>query len=98
VVLVFATPLLCASRVCGPVVDIAEEVKAERGDEAEFIHQEIYKNNSVDQGFRPQVIQWGLPSEPWVFTIDAEGNVAARLEGAFSARELNEAIDAAVGG
>ena len=29
VVLLFATPQLCQSRVCGPVVDIAEQVKAE---------------------------------------------------------------------
>ena len=28
VVLLFATPLLCQSRVYGPVADIAEEVKA----------------------------------------------------------------------
>src|SRR3954469_12453292 len=27
VILVFATPLLCQSRVCGPVVDIADQVK-----------------------------------------------------------------------
>jgi hypothetical protein len=98
VVLVFATPLLCQSRVCGPVVDLAEQVKSERGDEAAFIHQEIYNNNVVEQGFRPQVLAWQLRSEPWVFTVDRRGKVAARLEGAFSAGELNAAVDKAVRG
>ena len=29
-VLLFATPALCQSRVCGPVVDVAEQVKRDR--------------------------------------------------------------------
>ncbi len=96
IVLVFATPLLCQSRVCGPVVDIAEEVKSEHKDDVQFIHMEIYNNNSIDQGFRPQVLQWKLPTEPWVFTINKQGKVAARIEGAYSADELRAAIDEAV--
>jgi hypothetical protein len=96
VVLVFATPLLCQSRVCGPVVDLAEQVKAERSKDADFIHMEIYKDNTVDKGFRPQVLAWGLRTEPWLFVVNREGRIAARLEGAFSADELNKAIDRAV--
>ena len=92
VVLLFATPALCQSRVCGPVVDIAEQVKASYEGDAEFIHMEIYNDNELDKGFREQVIKWKLPTEPWVFTIDGEGKVAARIEGAFSARELEDAI------
>ncbi len=97
-ILLFATPALCQSRVCGPVVDIAEQVKARRGDEAEFIHQEIFVDNEVDKGFRPQVLKWRLPTEPWVFAVDRRGQVAARIEGAFSADELERAVDAAVKG
>jgi hypothetical protein len=97
-VLLFATPQLCQSRVCGPVVDVAEQVKAERGDDAEFIHMEIYRDNMIDKGFRPQVAAYGLPTEPWLFTIDRQGKVAARLEGAFSAGELERAIEKAGAG
>lgn len=97
-VLLFATPALCQSRVCGPVVDIAEQVKARRGDEAEFIHQEIFVDNEIDKGFRPQVLRWRLPTEPWVFAVDRNGRVAARIEGAFSSDELERAVDAAVKG
>jgi hypothetical protein len=98
VVLTFATPRLCQSRVCGPVVDVAEQVKADYGDQAEFIHMEIYRDNEIDKGFRPQVAAWRLPSEPWVFTIDSNGRVADRLEGAFSAAELETAIEKALRG
>jgi hypothetical protein len=92
VVLLFATPALCQSRVCGPVVDIAEQVKASYDGDAEFIHMEIYNENELDKGFRQQVLEWKLPTEPWLFTIDGDGKVAASLEGAYSARELEAAL------
>lgn len=95
-ILLFATPALCQSRVCGPVVDVAEQVKAKRGDEAEFIQQEIFKDNELSKGYRPQVRAFHLPSEPWLFAVDRRGRVAARIEGAFSAAELERAVDAAV--
>src|SRR6185312_17426418 len=39
VVLLFATPALCQSRVCGPVVDLAEQVKANSDNsDVAFIH------------------------------------------------------------
>jgi len=97
-ILLFATPALCRSRVCGPVVDVAEQVKARRGKDATFVHMEIFRNNDLDQGYRPQVVEWKLPTEPWLFAVDAAGRVAARLEGAFSAEELERAVDAAVKG
>ncbi len=93
--LFFATPALCMSRVCGPVIDVAEQVKSRYEGDAVFIHQEIYKDNAIEKGFRPQVGEWGLPTEPWAFAVDRQGKVAARLEGAFSARELEEALAAA---
>jgi hypothetical protein len=96
IVLTFATPQLCQSRVCGPVVDIALQVQQEYGDEAEFIHMEIFRDNEVAQGYRPQVGAFRLPSEPWVFTIDRRGKVAARMEGAFSADELEAAVKKAL--
>lgn len=97
-VLLFATPALCQSRVCGPVADIAEQVKARRGDEATFVHQEIFEDNRIEAGFREPFAKWKLRTEPWVFAIDADGRIAARIEGAFSAEELDRAVDAAVRG
>ncbi len=50
IVLLFATPQFCQSRVCGPVVDVAEQAKQEYGDKAAFIHMEIYNDNDPAQG------------------------------------------------
>jgi hypothetical protein len=103
IILLFATPALCQSRVCGPVVDIAEELHSEHKGDAVFIHQEIYRNNTIapgclegttaaDQCFRAQVIAYRLPTEPWAFAIDRKGKIVARLEGAFSKSELAAAL------
>jgi hypothetical protein len=98
IVLLFATPALCQSRVCGPVVDIAEAVKAGMdGDDVEFIHQEVFRDNQIDKGLRPQLAAYHLQTEPWVFTINREGKVADRIEGAYSAGELEAAIGKARG-
>ncbi len=92
VILLFATPQLCASRVCGPVTDIVEQVRAESGDGVAFIHQEIYIDNDVSKGTRPQVNTYKLPTEPWLFAIDKSGEVIARFEGAFSTGELSRVV------
>jgi hypothetical protein len=97
VMLLFATPQLCQSRVCGPVVDIAEQVKAETDADVEFIHMEVFRDNRIDRGLRPQLAAFRLRTEPWLFTFDRSGKVAARIEGAFSERELEDAIAKATG-
>ena len=93
VVLLFATPALCQSRVCGPVVDVAEQMKNERPDDAAYIHMEIWNDNNPQQGPRPQLSAYKLQTEPWLFVIDEDGRVSTRIEGAFSAGELNAALD-----
>jgi hypothetical protein len=96
VVLTFATPQLCQSRVCAPVVDELAQLQAELGDRATFIHMEIYRDNKVEEGFRPQLAAWGLRTEPWVFAVDRSGRVAARLEGPASISEIRSAIHTAL--
>jgi hypothetical protein len=93
VVLTFATPQLCQRRVCAPVVDEVAQLQAQFGERAEFIHMEVYRDNRIEAGVRPQLRAFGLPSEPWVFVIDRRGRVAARVEGAASVRELRAAIE-----
>lgn len=98
VALLFATPALCQSRVCGPVADIGAQLQAAYGDDVEFIHNEVYRDNDVNAGLRSQLTAYGLTTEPWLFAIDADGRVAARLEGAFGIDEYREAVDAAIRG
>ena len=92
VVLVFATPALCESRTCGPVVDVAEQVKHEAGDGVNFIHMEVFNNNNASDGYRPQLRAFGLRTEPWAFVIDRDGIVRSRLQGAWSPAELESAV------
>ncbi len=96
VALLFATPQLCQSRVCGPVVDIELQLKAKYGDRMAFIHQEVYVDNQLDKGLRPPLRAFNLQTEPWLFTVDRSGRVAARLEGSFGMRAFEEAIQAAL--
>ncbi len=107
VLLLFATPALCQSRVCGPVTDTAEEVHSQHPRAAAFIHSEIYLDNTIhpgclegkrppDQCLRPQVRAYHLPTEPWLFAIDRHGTIVDRIEGAFAKPELEAALHDAV--
>jgi hypothetical protein len=97
VVLLFATPALCQSRVCGPVTDIAEQVKQEFGDKVAFIHQEIYNNNQINDGPRPQMVAFHQNTEPWAYVIDRTGKVGTVLQGPFSVQELQAAVQKVAG-
>jgi hypothetical protein len=97
VVLLFATPALCQSRVCGPVTDEAEQVKQEFGDRVAFIHQEIYNNNNINDGPRPQMRAFHLSTEPWAYIIDRSGKVSTVLQGPFSVQELEAAVQKVAG-
>lgn len=92
IVLLFATPQFCQSRVCGPVVDVAEQVKQLYGDEVAFIHMEIYKDNDPSEDVRPQVEAFHLPTEPWLFAIGRNGRIKAEIEGAFGVEELTQVV------
>jgi hypothetical protein len=91
-VLSFATPLLCSSRMCGPVVD--EQILAFRklGERANFIHVEIYPQRDLNKP-APLYTAWKLPTEPWMFVIDRDGVIRARLgEGPTVAAEIEAAV------
>jgi len=89
----FATPKFCASRTCGPVVDVVEEVARRLdGENVRFIHVEVYEDNDPAKGFNPWLQEWKLPTEPWTFLVGADGRIAARFEGTVSVNELEAAV------
>jgi hypothetical protein len=96
VALLFATPQLCQSRVCGPVTDVALQLKARYGDRVEFIHQEVYVDNDPKRGLREPLERFRLPTEPWLFVVGADGRVTARLEGSFGLGAFEDAIKTAL--
>lgn len=96
-VVAFATPALCTSRVCGPTLETVRAVKADYPT-LRFIHVEPYDlANRSEIKTMPWVDEWGLPSEPWVFVVDGDGNVAAKFEVIPGEGELRDAIDDVVG-
>jgi hypothetical protein len=98
IVLVFATPALCQSRVCGPVVDVAQQVADKFEPRAAFIHQEVYVENEISKGLRPQLKAFHLPTEPWTYLIGRDGVIKDRLSGAYGVDELEEAMQSILPG
>ena len=96
VALLFSTPQLCQSRVCGPVTDIALQMKAEYGDDIEFIHQEVYVDNVPNAGLREPLQAFRLRTEPWLFVVGADGKVTARLKGLFGLKSFEDALNTAL--
>ena len=92
-VVTFATPKFCASRTCGPVVDVLEEVaKRFDGKGIRFIHVEVYEGNDPANGLNRWMQEWQLPTEPWTFLVNANGFIVARFEGSVSVDELEAAV------
>jgi hypothetical protein len=96
VMLLFATPQLCQSRVCGPVVDVALQLRARYGDQAEFIHQEVYAGNDPSKGLRKPLQEFNLATEPWLFAVGEDGKITARLEGSFGLDAVERALRSAL--
>ena len=98
VALLFATPQLCQSRVCGPVTDIALQLKQKYGDRVDFIHQEVYVDNDPSKGLRPPLRAFGLRSEPWLFVVNRKGIITARLEGSIGVKAFEQAVRSGLSG
>ena len=97
-VVTFATPKFCASRTCGPAVDVVEEV-ARRfdGDNVRFIHVEVYEDLDPAKGYNRWMQEWGLRTEPWTFVVGRNGRIVERFEGVVSVHELEEAVGTVAG-
>lgn len=96
----FATPLLCESQLCGPVVD--EALKAFRAtgkDKANFIHVEEFLPGpdltpppATEDNASPAFKAWGFHTEPWTIVIDRDGIIRARFEGPVTAPQIEAAL------
>ncbi|HLF70264.1 MAG TPA: hypothetical protein VI541_04845 [Actinomycetota bacterium] len=95
VVFIVASPRLCKSRVCGPVLEEVLATRETHGDRAIFIHAEPYRDDSATTISAP-ASAWQLDSEPWTWVIDSDGVIKARFEGPVIAHELSSALDEVV--
>jgi hypothetical protein len=102
-VVIFATPAFCTSAICGPTKDIVDTLYPEYSDRVNFVHVEPYDVARARAGqcapdFSDCIIplitnEWGLRTEPWVFVVGPDGNIAAKFEGVVSAAELEAALE-----
>jgi hypothetical protein len=97
-VVVFASPAFCTNAVCGPQVEVLQELKGNYAADANFVHVDFYDNPHEIQGdltkarLSPAVFEWGLPSIEWTFVIDGDGIVTARFEAFATYAEVEQAL------
>ena len=91
-VVAFASPAFCVSRMCGPVMEVVARVHTDYEGRVGFIHVEPYDLEMARTEGRLELVEtareWRLPTEPWVFVVGGDGKVMARFEGLFAAEEL----------
>ena len=96
VLAVVATPVYCASRFCGPVTDMIQDLAGRYAERAAFIHIEIWEDFDT-QTLNQAAIDWLLlPSgdltEPWLFLIDGDGIIVDRWSSLWSQAEVEAAL------
>src|SRR6266498_4518321 len=100
-VVAFATPLLCESMLCGPVVD--EELLAYQQigkDKANFIHVEEFLPGedltpppATIENQSPAFKKWGFQTEPWTIVIDRKAVIRGRFEGPATAPQIQASLE-----
>jgi hypothetical protein len=95
VALMFATPALCQTRYCGPVLDELLVARKPFEDRVTFVHVEIYTSNTGNTE-TPTVQAWNIPFEPFFYTVDGSGVIRGRLDSAFGRDEITPLLQALV--
>jgi hypothetical protein len=103
--ILFATPLFCRTGICGPTLEVVKGVAADYADRVNFVNVEPYELHETPNGLQPvldangnltpvqAVLDYGLATEPYLFLVDAGGDVAASFEGTVGEDEVRAAIE-----
>ena len=104
----FATPSFCQTGYCGPTVNLVKSVALDYRDRIGYVNVEPYELTMTANGLQPAldaqgqlqpvqaVIDYGIPVEPYLFVVDAQGDVFAKFEGVVGEDELRAAIEDAL--
>ncbi|MDQ1418115.1 MAG: hypothetical protein QOJ52_77 [Acidimicrobiaceae bacterium] len=90
--LLFATPALCESAFCGPVLDTLIAAAPAYAGKINFVHSEIFTALSRNAANTPAVLAYHLQSEPVLFLADANGVVVQRIDALFGKAEATAAL------
>jgi hypothetical protein len=101
IVLLFSTPKLCQTAVCGPVLDTLLSLKDEyEAKGIRFLHAEVYADGTGSAATlkpSPAMNAFHLETEPFLFVADSTGKIAQRIDGLFGKGEAKAALDLVVG-
>jgi len=97
IALSFATPALCETATCGPVLDTLVKASTGLEDKITFVHSEIFTALSRSAPNTAAVLAYHLQSEPLLFLADAKGTVVQRIDGLFGRAEITAALSRLAG-
>ena len=99
--LLFATPLFCQTRLCGPSYDVMDHLQQRYGSALNYVHVEVYTGlpNPAETNWQldPAMAAFGLQTEPWLFLIDKTGTIVYRVEGLFTEGEIDQHLKPLLG-
>lgn len=96
-VVILSTPVFCVSRFCGPLVETLSDLAHEYGEQAEFIHIEIWENfqdSVLNEAAGPWIQTNDGEREPWVYLVDADGTISARWDNVIDRDGLVQELEA----
>jgi hypothetical protein len=99
--LLFATPLFCQTRLCGPSYDVIDHLQQRYGNALNFVHVEVYTGlpNPAETNWQldPAMTAFGVQTEPWLFLIDKTGTIIYRVEGLFTEGKIEQHLETLLG-
>ncbi|MFH1475751.1 MAG: hypothetical protein ABIG85_07820 [Chloroflexota bacterium] len=101
--LAFITPAFCKSAQCGPTIDVVKT--AVNAAPIRVVAVEPYQLVYQDGRFQPVIRDgnfvpveaanvYGIPTEPWLFVVGADGTIVESFEAIVGEQELVNAIRA----
>ena len=104
VALLVATPALCQTAYCGPVLDVLLELVPEFP-RVKFLHAEVYsnaalvENNYLDERILPSptVADLALTFEPSLFLVRSDRTIFDRIDNVYDNTELRSVLQALQG-
>jgi hypothetical protein len=97
VVVLFATPVYCVSRFCGPITEEFAALARDYEDRAAFVHVEVWEDFE-SQTLSAAAVEWlqdptGNVTEPWTFLIGADGTITQRWGNVLDIAELEALLE-----
>ena len=91
VVYLLGTPAYCQTGTCTPALDALLSAHKSFGDQAIFIHAEVYTDKTATVS-APAVTGHKMTFEPALFITDATGKLVERLDAIFDSSEVLDAL------